>query len=312
MDTLFLWHRIYEIAHEEFSQRIAGRNFWEGIAFSTSRRWDFLFYNAEKNLRSLFLRVLFRKGYASRLAEQIGFEDWEHEVVALLILIDRQLQSTWRQMTFSMRRRVAGLAIREGWSLDSGIRYQGSYGPELYSPERISSMVVEMNQQIHTYWSSIIEVLVKRSKASTDMVQKSSPPILTSQDVWGSPEEWNKTAATDKIRWGRLLGPIKKSLCNFYIDSKFSGETVFTLDSGSASISLSLDGESMSGQCRYQYIFTVPDLQFSHGLSYESLLGLGDGVWDGISKEDAKRFEEDFLYTDKFMRSLFTLCCSPK
>lgn len=214
-------------------------------------------------------------------------------------------------MTIGMRRTMAATALKNHWSLDSEIRYRSHTEDVSYAKEQLIQMADQLNAEIRTLTQRIARLLKQpEDAASADAIGPSALP-LSPADIWGTPEEWEQVRSMKSARWGALKKELLRQLAARYDQAALSEVLRFTKAGRQASIELVAEGPTIHGQFSYSYLIRLRDGECLVRTSYEAMLGLGSGVWDGATSVTIEDFCAQFAELDAKMQRILSGITNP-
>jgi hypothetical protein len=285
--------------NDEFRRRMRQENFWQGLEWSVAIILQSALSNSTPKLREIVLGAHLQ----CVQAKSSNLDSSACDIVASLQRLTERLRGTWRYMSFSRKQLLARQAVREQWSLKDGLRYTGYEGGEYYSPERLRQVTMDLNAAVRSGWSKLMTDSALNSDEGYPNVKEREPLELTMEDVWGTLEEWRKFSEMPKPPWGRFKTELKNLMKPHYQEVR--GPLHFLKNYDGFDLQLEIKIGTSVGHFRYTYIVHDSNGQAILATSYEALLGIGLGIWDGVSDVNVSDFCEKFADIDKFIRSCF-------
>jgi hypothetical protein len=296
--TEIIKERLRAIAYREFFSRRSREDYCKDLTFSRATVLRDILSFLAQDQRRLVLHALLKHAHRDAVT------DWEFDICSTVSQLRHEYEGTWAFMTVKMRHYLAKLALKHSWSLQTGIEFQGYRAETSYSKLDLDNMAQDFSARIAAMQHRLSTLLIKAGCTESNHKLAIAERTFTPKDIWGSFTEWKATLESASFSWAPLKRKLLEGIranCGAY---DISPRSELLIQGEHCVLRLTLIGPSKVGQFGYHYDVIGQESKPLVRASYESLLGWGGGVWDGILPTNGEEFCRQFELIDKVMRAV--------
>jgi hypothetical protein len=291
--------QLRSVAIEQQRIMLSAKDFWKGLAFSLARIWCEVIHPPYSDHSKIIATTLLRRAHAKLFDMPELLKDFDQELLVLLDGIHKAYEPAFKYQTISVKKPASKLALKNKWSLKTGLHYQNSET----GPTEIATAVSQHRQRIIRYDNQLVSLLRSATQNTDCYVPETILQPLTADDLFGSEEQWHKYARFEVLTGSNIRKTLQSVIGPHYNKHDQAGGFSFVKRSEHVVLKLFVETSSLMAQFTYNYQITIAN---SEGqlppVTFESILGVDGTGWDSIAVADKETFAEDFLHVDSVMR----------